>query len=291
VGSHTSHLAVHLELNPAVYTPGSTLSTDARRLFKNYQFITQSNQTGNSTYNSLQLSLDKRFSRNFTVTANYTYSRSLDNVPQNWNATGPGDGGSYSYPWYFNDANLLDRGPSDFDHTHRLVTSWVWQTPHLGDANPWVRGIAGDWQLSGVMQAQTGGPVTVLAGQDRSQTNLNRDRAVLTGPGLGAGACKNTAPCVDYLDPNSFALPAVGTFGNVGKGALRGPGLLNFDVSFVKNFPFHDRYRIQFRGEFFNLFNRVNLNDPTNSVASGGFGSIRAAGDPRIGQLAIKVFF
>jgi hypothetical protein len=108
-GSHSSHLAVHLELNPAVYTPGSALSTDARRLFKNYQYITQSNQTGNSTYNSLQLGLEKQFANNFTLTAGYTFAHSLDNVPQSWSETGPADGASYTYPWYFRNANLLDR--------------------------------------------------------------------------------------------------------------------------------------------------------------------------------------
>jgi hypothetical protein len=291
VGSHSSHLAVHIELNPAQYIPGSTASTDARRIFKNYQYITLGSQNGNSTYNSMQLGLQKRLANNITLNANYTWSRSLDNVPQNWNATGPSDGGSYTYPWYFPNANLLDRGPSDFDRTHRLVVSWLVQTPGLAGSHPLVRGVLADWQVNGVAQAQTGDPVTVLAGQDRSQTGLTRDRAVLTGVALGSGACKNTAPCVDYLNPASFALPALGDFGNFGKGAVRGPDLVNFDVAFTKNFPIRERYRIQLRGEFFNLFNRTNLNDPTNSVASGGFGSIRGAGDPRIGQLALKIYF
>ncbi|WP_321476191.1 carboxypeptidase regulatory-like domain-containing protein [uncultured Paludibaculum sp.] len=291
VGSHTSHLAVHIELNPAVYTAGSKLSTDQRRLFQNYQFITLSSQSANSSYNSMQLGLDKRFSQSFTLTANYTWSKSLDNAPQNWNATGPGDGGSYSYPWYFPNANGLDRGLSDFDHAQRLVISSVWQLPHFRSMNALARGVLGDWQLSGVMQAQSGGPLTILAGKDQSQTGLTRDRAVINGAGLGTGACKNTAPCVDYLNPNSFALPDVGTFGNVGKGSFRGPGLLNFDVGFFKNFPIKDRFKVQLRGEFFNLFNRVNLNDPTNSVSSGGFGSIRGAADPRIGQMALKIVF
>ncbi len=291
VGSHSSHLTVPIELNPATYIPGSSLSTDARRLFKNYQFITLGSQSGNSTYNSAQLGVEKRFSHNFTFTANYTYSRSTDNVPVNWNATGPADGGSYAYPWYFANANLLDRGLSDFDHTHRLVTSWVWQSPRLTGANRVLRAVAGDWQISGVMQAQSGGPVTVLAGKDQSQTGLTRDRAVISGEALGSGACKNTAPCVDYLNLSAFSLPALGGFGNVGKGSVRGPNLLNFDAAFSKNFQVNERFRVQLRGEFFNLFNRVNLNDPTNSVASGGFGSIRGAQDPRIGQLALKLYF
>ncbi len=291
VGSHTSHLMIPLELNPAVYMPGSTLGTDARRIFKNYQYITEADQSGNSSYNSLQLSMEKRFSRNLSFSMNYTWAKSLDNVAQNYNATGPADGGSYTLPWYFDQSNMLDRGPSDFDHTHRFVASWVWQSPAMTHLNPALRAVAGSWQLSGVFQAQSGGPLTILAGQDRSQTNLGRDRAIISGEPYGAGACKNSAPCVDFLNPASFGLPAVGTFGTLGKGVFRGPGLANVDMGLFKNFPIGERWRFQFRAEFFNLLNRVNLNDPTNSVAAGGFGSIRGSRDPRIGQLALKLYF
>jgi hypothetical protein len=295
VGSHSSHLTEAVELNPAVYTPGSTLSTDQRRFFKNFQNISLGSQAGNSTYNSLQLSTEKRLSRGITLQANYTWAKSLDNLPVNASAGGPSDGNSFVYPWYFKNANLLDRGPSDFDHRHRFVISYVWQLPALKAQNALVRGVLGDWQLTGVFQAQSGGPITINAGRDQSQTGLGRDRAVITGQAYGTGACKNTAPCVDYFDPTSFALPATGEFGNLGKGALRGPNLMIWDTGFFKNFPVRENWKFQFRAEFFNVLNRVNLNDlinpTTNTISSGGFGSIRGAGDPRIGQLALKLFF
>ena len=78
-------------------------------MFQGFQFITQGSQAANSSYNSLQVGLEKRFSRGLSFTANYTFSKSTDNAPQNFNATGPSDGGSYAYPWYFQNANLLDR--------------------------------------------------------------------------------------------------------------------------------------------------------------------------------------
>jgi len=94
---------------------------------------------------------------------------------------------------------------------------------------------------------------------------------------------------VDYLDPTAFALPATGEFGNLAKGLLRGPNLMIWDTGIFKNVPIRERWKVQFRAEFFNVLNRVNLNDlinpTTNTVSSGGFGSIRGAGDPRIGQL------
>ena len=136
----------------------------------------------------------------------------------------------------------------------------------------------------------------MLAGKDQSLTSLTRDRAVQVGSPYGSGACGNTAPCVDYINPASFVLPALGQFGNTGKANLRFPGQAIWDMGLFKDIPLRERWRLQFRAEFFNVFNRVNLQQPNQSnqvdtVSSAGFGSIRAANDPRIGQLALKIIF
>jgi len=147
------------------------------------------------------------------------------------------------------------------------------------------------------MQLQTGSPLTMLAGKDQSQTNLNRDRAVyLGGDPFGSGACGNTAPCVDYINPAAFGLPALGGFGNAGKGLVRYRGQATWDMSFIKNFTIRENLKVQYRAEFFNIFNRVNYTAPNqsnqvDSVNSAGFGSIRAANDPRIGQMALKILW
>ena len=141
------------------------------------------------------------------------------------------------------------------------------------------------------MTAQSGFPFTVTAGKDQSQTGLGQDRGVIVGLAKGAGACGTRAPCVDFLNRNSFALPTIGTFGNIGKNSLTGPNLIGWDMGIFKNFPFRERYKIQFRAEFFNIFNRANFTNPTASLSSGNFGTITSANDPRIGQLALKVFF
>jgi hypothetical protein len=94
------------------------------------------------------------------------------------------------------------------------------------------------------------------------------------------------------LRPGAFALPATGTFGNIGKGSLRGPHLVNWDTGLFKEFPLSaERLRLQFRAEFFNVLNHTNFNNPKNGFSSGGFGSITGASDPRIGQLALKLLF
>ena len=114
---------------------------------------------------------------------------------------------------------------------------------------------------------------------------------MIVGQAKGPGACGTRAPCVDFLNRNSFTVPAIGTFGNIGKNALTGPNLITWDMGIFKNFPFRERYRIQFRSEFFNIFNRANFSNPSADVSSGSFGTITGARHPRIGQLALKVFF
>jgi hypothetical protein len=172
-----------------------------------------------------------------------------------------------------------------------MVVSYDWPLPALANLNRFARGFFGSWELTGLLSAQTGFPFTVLAGQDQSQTAIGQDRAVVVAAPYGPGACGSKAPCVDFLNRASFALPAVGGFGNVGKDALVGPGLMTWDMGFFKNFPFGDRYRIQVRAEFFNTLNRANFSNPSSSVTAGAFGSITSAADPRIGQLALKILF
>jgi hypothetical protein len=290
VGSRSNHLERSEELNPAVYIPGSKLTTDQRRLFQGYQYISLASQSGVSRYHSMQLTLERRFAQGFTARANYTWSKSTDTMPVNWGAQGPMDSQSFVYPWYFPNADQMDRGLSDFDTRHRFVGSFVWQLPRLAHSNLLLRHAAGGWEVTGLVSMQSGPPLTILAGKDQSQTNL-RDRAVINGAPYGPGACGSAAPCVDYLNVSSFALPAAGGFGNVGKALLRGPNLINTDAGFSKNFAVRERLQLQMRAEFFNFFNRVNFNNPGSSVSGGGFGSIRSAGDPRIGQLALKLLF
>ena len=126
-----------------------------------------------------------------------------------------------------------------------------------------------------------------------SGTALSSDRAVqLNSAVYGAGACGTAAPCVDWLVPGAFGAPAAGTYGNMGKGSVRGPNSIAYNGGLSKDFPLgKERLKFQFRAEFFNLFNRVNLNNPAASVSGAGFGSIKGAGDPRIGQLALKLLF
>jgi hypothetical protein len=147
--------------------------------------------------------------------------------------------------------------------------------------------------VTGIVTAQTGGPLTVLAGRSAALTGLGTDRAqYLGGPAYGSGACKNIAPCVSYLTTAAFGVPSNGSWGNMGKGSLQGPNFVNWDFGLFKNIPlYNERLRLRFQAEFFNFTNRVNLSNPNVTTTAAAFATIRGASDPRIGQLALKLLF
>ena len=204
-------------------------------------------------------------------------------------------------PWYFRNGRVLDRGPSGSDRRHRLVLSYVWMLPLLSHANPLVRGAVGGWQLNGITTVQSGGPMTVTAGFDRSLTGLGGDRAdLVAGQSIyNSNACGSAFDCISWLNPAAFSGPknsrgaftGDGTFGNLGKGALRGPGSVVFDLGISKNFKLAESWKLQLRGEFFNAMNHVNPGDPNLNLSAAQFGKITGVDSPRVGQVALKVSF
>ena len=302
------------ELDPAVYSPGATTATtDARRVFAPYYgSIALWNDDGSSDYHSMQLSLNKRFSHGFTVLMNYTFSKSIDDI-----GTGlAGNVGEVSNvsPYYMPGYNQVLTGPSDFDHTHRLVTSYVWQIPFTKHTNDFVGRVLGGWELNGIQQYQTGSPMTVVSGKDNSLTGLGGDRAIYTGQSVARPA--GVDPVREWFNTAAFGVNPIGTFGNVGKGVLRGPNMFAWDMGLFKSIPIVEKVKLQFRAEFFNIFNHPNFNNPSASVTSASFGQITQtlanatgtfsnngfaglnaapgdplSGGPRIIQLALKLLF
>jgi hypothetical protein len=305
VGLRGVHLRQDIYLNPRAAGVG----TDASRPFKGFIDIFVNNNTGMSNYNAFQFNVQKRpggtsFLRHLTLLGNYTYSKAMEiALASNGGITDIGSSKGSGLPFGDPNQGHFETGPAPGqDRTHRVVGSYVLDLPTLSNANHVVRLLIGGWQLSGLYTFTTGDAMTLLAGTDRSLTALGNDRADYIGPanqyGQAASAstrsgCGN-ATCIPWLNTSYFALPAIGTFGNVGKGAFRGPNRTSFDMGMIKNFyPFrtHESLRFQLRGEFFNIFNHTLLNDPTLSRNSGNFGGIYGAGDPRIIQLALKFYF
>jgi hypothetical protein len=294
VGNHGWHLRELAQLNPAVYAPGATTSTtQARRVFQGYASITQMTMDEVSFYHAGQLTLEKRFAqerllRGLKLLANYTFSKTLDDLPY---LAGVESTTVSPIPYWSTGRHKFDYGPSEFNHTHVSDISYEYALPNLNGINPYARQVMGGWELTGILSAYSGDPLTILSGVDNSRTGLNQDRAVLLGTAKGSGACGTTTPCVNFLNPASFGLNSVGSYGNISKGEFTGPNYIDWDMGLFKNFDLIERAKLQFRAEFFNVFNHTNLLDPTTSVSSAGFGSIKSANSPRIGQLALKLSF
>jgi hypothetical protein len=277
VGSKGTHLGFNTDLNAARFGPGDIQS---RRPFQDFDMITQDVSGGNSIYNSLQVSLDKRFSHGVTLGANYTFARSIDYA---------------SFLTDLDGINVIDpfnarayRGPSDFNIPHRFVLNYVWQLP---SPKAGVLGtVLGNWETAGIWNWQSGFPLTISSNDDRALSGVGNDTADVTSqPSLTSGSRGDKIR--KWFTTEAFRPAAIGTFGNSGRNILLGPGAFNFDFSAIKNFPFTERWRLQYRAEFFNGLNHTQLNNPGTSLGSGTFGRISSARDPRIIQMALKLFF
>ena len=282
----------------------------------------------NSNYHSLQFSLEKRASHGVTFLLNYTYSKSLDDLPFGEGVSGF-DTGYSALPLGDPNRHVYDYGPSGFDHRHVFVASYVWQTPSFKNSNGLVRNLLGDYELSGIISASSGRPFTVLQGTELSGTGIGNDRGTpCTGSGpagdpcvvgnpYSSVACGTTTGCVSWFNSNAFEPTKVsgannsaifGTFGKIGKNAFRLPGASNWDVQLSKYFTITERLKLQLRAEYFNVLNHPNfapesistgaVNGTDNisnfdKLSSGTFGTFRAGqvGDPRIAQLAAKMIF
>jgi hypothetical protein len=260
--------------------------------------------TVNSNYSALQVSLIRKMSQGLAFTSSYTWSHSLD-FRSSWQALTSGGSadwanavGSSGYS-YDPSRVYLEYGNSGFDVRHRWVTSLVWELPWLKDQRGAAGKILGGWQTNYNVALQSGLPFTVGAGRDFNGDGIRSDRPDTPSWG-NHRSFKNT----DFLmgsaaDGGSvmqglsgdFATPASGTDGNLGRNTFRGPGMATVDFSLFKKISMAERYSMEFRAEFFNLFNRVNLYQPTASLTSANFGLSQQAFDPRVIQFGLRFAF
>jgi hypothetical protein len=274
--------------------------------------ITQRESGGNSNYNALWVTANKRFSQGLQFNASYTFSKSIDynsrtnqgiTVQDSYNALG-------------------DRGLSDFDVRHRFVINTIYELPFKGN-----RLVAG-WQLSAIVQAQSGNPLTILSGSPAAIAgtpipgiNINALTGVATIRPDVIGPIDVTGNPDHWFsntvcDPRSpagcpagsvFALPVafvngknVIHFGNLGRNTITGPGFSDVDFSVIKNTNITEALRVQFRAEVFDLFNHANFGNPNTTALPGSktFGAITStrfptgdSGSSRQMQFALKLMF
>ena len=258
-----------LQANPAIPGPGSVQS---RRLYPDFSSINQESARANSLYHALQLSLNKRMANGFTILSSYTFASLM---------------GDQSGDDIFN----LSQERGRLAPKHRYVGSFIWELPKLANAHPVAKHVLGGWETNGILTLQSGPYLTFFSGGDRNNNGQGRDRADLIGnPFLDTGRSRGEV-IERYYNPAAFAPNGPGSLGNSGRGILAGPGLATVDFGLLKNIPVHEDYRLQFRAEFFNLFNRVNLLGPIVNVTHARAGAITETRDPRVIQMALKFIF
>jgi Carboxypeptidase regulatory-like domain/TonB-dependent Receptor Plug Domain len=272
----------------------------------------QNQSTAQSSYNSLQVSLTKRFSRGLQFLASYAWAKSIDNASGQGGGAGTtglvntgavGETGGILGDQRDNRAN---RGVSDFDRPHRLVVSYLYDlpTPAFAANSATGKTLLGGWQVAGIITVMSGLPIDIVDTGAGSFYGLSGGSAPLARPNYAPGATRGTAmsnaPPGFYFNPFAFARPvvlanqpipssggaaiagAIGTdIGGIGRNILRGPRQKNVDFSIIKRFRISEVKNIEFRTEFFNLFNQVNLANPIsdlNSVVASG-GSLDAGGN------------
>ena len=278
VGSKGTHASARKVLNTP--QPGPGVIQDRRPFpLSGAQFLFTDEL--NSHYHSLQTKLNKRFTGGLAFNAAYTWSKSIDN--------NSGDVGFQT-----DSGNVLEnpflvhastRGRSAFDLPHRFVFSYIWQVP--GPASGAIRHLAGGWEMTGLWTMQSGWPYT-----PRTSSRTNNG----TG-GRPDRACDGTLsnPTADRgFDTSCFTDPTIYTYGNSGRTILRGDHSYNFDIGVFKNFPIAalgEEGRLQFRAEFFNLFNHANFGAPERNIRSGSAGAVNVAAFGREIQFGLKLIF
>jgi TonB dependent receptor-like, beta-barrel len=301
VGTEGRRLLVATDINQAAlgsgFLPGSnaqgfTFQQASRPYFSqypNFGVINQIASSGTSNYNSLQVTLKTRTWHGLNWQFNYTWAHSLDEITQYVGAL-PQDSTNFKN----------DYANSDFDIRHNFSGYAVYDIPGASWGPQW---LTHGWQMTSKLQFHTGLPFSVFASYDTSGTGENTTRGVQVGnPYAGVDHTVVQGQPVQWINPSAFVDPPQGSFGTVGRNTLRGPGYGDVDLAFLKNIPIRERLHAQFRVEMFNVFNRVNLAQPSGTIG-GGFGQSSdtigdANGSPGIGpgepfntQLALKIIF
>ncbi len=323
LGNHTTHLWIAEERNPAEYIPGNctagqygltaagacstTSNQNYRRVLTlanpvtglNYASIDTMDDGATARYMGLLLSVQHRFGHNYTFSANYTDSYCLSDY--DFGAALAGSTNSQIFNRH------ADWGPCISDTRNNFNASLVATSSWKSD-NVWANHLLNGWQFAPLFTARSGQPLNVTSGKDNSLTALGNDRPnqVLSNTAATNPICTSSVICVQYLNPLAFAQNPTGTYGDLGRNALRGPGYFGFDASLSRTFRVTERISLQARAEAFNVLNHTNFvggfapsgqaagvsyGTASVNLSSSNFGQITGAYDPRIMQFAMKLFF
>jgi hypothetical protein len=284
VGKFGHKLLYGTEANPALYAKGETLSNlNNYRIIPGWGSLAVMQTSANSSYHGLQAQGTKRFSHHFSIQGAYTFSKAIDQTssmsPESSLASNPFD-------------LRAERGLASFNAKHIGALSWIMDLPSLSRSPAALRLIAGGWQWNGLLTLRTGLALNPTMGSDVALSGTGNQRPNVVGDLHLSGDRPLSAKVAQWFNPAAFAAPPTGTFGNAGRDIITAPGSATANAGLFKNFPLplREGMKIQFRSEFFNVFNRVNLGNPNVTLGS-SMGRITSAGSARVLQFALKLVF
>ena len=258
----------------------------AGRINTTFSEIRYQSPNANSYHNDLALGLQKRLSRGLAMQVAYTLSKTVDDGS---GVTSTGDnfvqGQRGDYTWDMK----LKRGLSSFDVRHSFTSNFSYNIPSFSAAHGFMGEVLNGWQLNGILTMSSGYPFSIEENRT-AQVNAIGNRDNLR-PSLISGGNNNPINKGNpdaYVDASQFVLAPVGTFGNLGRNTVISPGLVQFDGSLFKNFTVVENHKVQFRAEFFNLFNRPNFGAPVGNNGPNNALLVNSDGTPNanFGQIS-----
>jgi hypothetical protein len=232
---------------------------------------------GVTNYHSLQAGFNYHLSSALTLSLAYTFGRSLTDVAsRGFDARQTGNGAQ-------NPRNFgAEYGRPGYDRTHIFTSSYVWNLPIFRNRTGFVGVVLGNWTFSGMTIIESG---FVFSPGMATSTN-----GLATRPNC-IGRVRTPKTVSQWFDQSSFTAPAFGFFGTCGNGIIPGPGENTWNWSLYKTFPITERVKLEFRSEFFNVWNHANFTAVSTNLGAGDFGEVTAALDPRQIELALKLTF
>jgi hypothetical protein len=274
------------QLQPGTLAANPGVNIAALRPYKGYGVIRLSENAAKSRYNSLQLSVDRRYSNGLKVGVAYTLGKSEDNGSDKRNVL-----------WNTYDDTIYE-GPSNFDRRHVVSLYYIYDLPFWRNPTNLLQNILGGWQISGATFMRTGTPFTITRSDDRAGVgdgSIGQPVDLVGDPEAGANRKFSNGSDENFMfNPAAFAQVPVGAnrFGNSPRNILRNPGDQQWDLALFKNFSLAGSHKMQFRVEIFNFPNHPNLGGPNGDITSPNFGrSTTKSGDRRDIQLALRYMF
>jgi hypothetical protein len=264
--------------------PGSEHLFTQGNQFGNAVGFTYDQSVGNSIFHALQLRLVRRFNRGISLSAFYQFAKSIDD-----SSTFGGAGNTVAQNWL---DLAAERGLSSFDVRHELSANFIWTSPVAGPGSRFAADsklgrLLKDWQLSGLLTAQTGNPLT-------ARVLGNSQRLAQTG-GVGSGRAEATGLPIDtgsgFFNLDAFTSPPPAVYGDAGRNTIPGPGLVNLNLAFARSLNLAERRRLEFRLEANNVFNHVNYTNLYTVVNAVNYGLPSAAAPMRTLQAVVRFRF